>query len=153
MPNLPSAGLGPVRRLQVLAAAIPGATYDETIIYAPFDQLWAFLSDMDTAMPLLFPNFRTWRTVSHQGEQLQAAAAGYLGLRSIFDVMLKSGLCIMQDRRFIGGLAAQPDTAGTRFALLAAPRRPARHLGVPLRPVVRRLFRRSTRRLGAQLTT
>ncbi len=153
MTNLPTTELGPVRRLQVLAASIQGATYDETIVGAPFDQLWAFVSDMDTSIPLLFPNFRTWRTVSHNGEQLQAAAAGYLGLRSIFDVILKSGLCVMQDRRFIGGLAAQSETTGTRLALLAAPRGPARHLGVPIRPVVRRILRRSTCRLGAHLTT
>lgn len=153
MTNLPSTELGAVRRLQVLAASIPGAAYDETVVQAPFESLWAFVSDMDTSMPRLFPNFRTWRTAAHHGDHLQAAAVGYLGQRGVFDVTLKPGLCIMQDRRFIGGIAAQPGVTGTRFALLAAPRGPARHLGAPLRPLAQRLLRRSARRLGTHLTT
>jgi hypothetical protein len=57
MTKPPSAELGPVRRLQVLAASIPGAAYDESVVYAPFDELWAVVSDMDTSIPVLFPNF------------------------------------------------------------------------------------------------
>jgi hypothetical protein len=58
MTHYPVTELDPVRRLQVLAATIPGAAYREATLDTPHEQVWAFVADMDTAMPLLFPNFR-----------------------------------------------------------------------------------------------
>lgn len=153
MSNLPTTELNPLRRLQVLAASMPGATYDEAIVHAPSEQVWGLVSDMDTSMPLLFANFRSWRTIEHHGEHLRAVAVGHLGLRGVFEITLKPGICIMQDRRFVGGLAAMPNVGGTRFALFAAPRGVARHLGVLIRPVGRRVLRHSVHRLDAHITT
>lgn len=154
MTDYPVAELTPVQRLRVLAETIPGASYGETTVGMPYEQVWAVVSDMDDSMPVLFRNFRSWRTVERNGERLRAQAVGRLGMRSLFDVTLRPGLCIMQDRRFVGGMAAFDDgSCGTRFAVVAGLRGPGRHLGALLQPPVSQLVRRVGRRLDAHMGT
>lgn len=151
MTDYPVAELTPVQRLRVLAATIPGVTYCETTLGMPYEQVWAVVSDMDDSMPVLFRNFRSWRTVERDGERLRAYAVGRLGVRSVFDVTLRPGICIMQDRRFVGGMAAVADgSRGTRFAVLVGLRGPGRHLGRLLQVPVHGLIRRIARRLHTQ---
>lgn len=150
MTDYPVVELNPVRRLRVLADTIPGASYGEVTVDMPYEQVWAIVSDMDASMPVLFRNFRSWRTTERGGERLRAYAVGRLGLRSLFDVTLRPGICIMQDRRFVGGVAAVQVGAGTRFAVLAGPRGPGRHLGALLRPFGPWLVRRLARRVSQQ---
>ncbi|WP_020573611.1 hypothetical protein [Actinopolymorpha alba] len=153
----PVAELDTVRRLEVLAASMPGAMYAEEVVAAPFDTVWEVVEDMDSELPRLLPNFRSWRTLSRDGERLRAEARGYLGLRSGFDVVLRPGWCLMQDARVMGGMAASPGVGGTRFAVMAAPRGSGRGvLGPLLRPlhpvvagrILRRLRDRVAERSG-----
>jgi hypothetical protein len=146
--NWPTADLNPVRRLQVLAAATPGAVYGEHLVPHPFATVWAVVADMDREIPNLLPNYRSWRTTRIDGDHRVAAATGYLGLRGRFDVVLRDGWCLMQDARVIGGMAATPTGGGTRFAIFAAPRSRARHL---IRPLAGPLGRRMGHRVGARL--
>jgi hypothetical protein len=43
----PVAGLDPVRRMRVLAAAVPGAAYAGKLIPAPFSAVWEAVSDLE----------------------------------------------------------------------------------------------------------
>src|SRR4051794_26373395 len=47
----PTVDLDPVRRLRVLAAAIPGAAVAESVLDAPFDDVWSAATDFENAVP------------------------------------------------------------------------------------------------------
>src|SRR5581483_4937693 len=47
----PSVELDPVRRLRVLAAAIPGAAVAEAVLEAPFGPVWEAATDFENAVP------------------------------------------------------------------------------------------------------
>jgi hypothetical protein len=80
---------------------------------------------------------------------MTARARGRLGQRARFDVMLRPGWCVMQSRFLVGGMAAVPEGAGTRFAFLGGLRLPGmKLLGPLLRPAVTKLALRPIRRVG-----
>lgn len=121
--------------MRVLAASIPGVTYAEAHLDIPFEQVWAYISDLESSMPALITDFRSFRITERavsrgaEGEaesevRLKAKAVGLLGNRGAFDVILKPGWCLMQSRLVIGGMAATPDGDGTRFAGCGALRLP-----------------------------
>ena len=119
----PVAALDPVRRLRVLAASIPGATYAEEYLDIPYEQLWAYVDDVETSIPALITDVRSFRIVARHAagadpaeRRLSAKAVGLLGNRGAFEVVLKPGWCLMQSRLVIGGMAATAEGAGTRFA-------------------------------------
>jgi hypothetical protein len=128
----PVAELDQVRRMRILAASLPGVLFAEDYIDVPFDRVWAYVNDVETSIPALITDVRSFRVVSRGTvtgpataedgagleveERLKAKAVGLLGNRGAFDVVLKSGWCLMQSRLVIGGLAATPEGEGTRFA-------------------------------------
>jgi hypothetical protein len=115
-PQWPVAELDDVRRMKVLAASIPGASYAQEYLDIPFERVWAFAGDLETSLPALITDIRSFRIVGGSGEHLQALAVGLLGNRGRFDVTLRPGWCLMQSRFVIGGLAAVPQGEGTLFA-------------------------------------
>lgn len=115
-PQWPVADLDDVRRMRVLAAAIPGASYAEEHLDIPFDRLWSYVADLETSLPALITDIRSFRVLDASGEHLTARAVGLLGNRGRFDVTLRPGWCLMQSRFVIGGMAAVPQGAGTLFA-------------------------------------
>ena len=46
----PVAGLDAIGRLRVIEAAVPAAAAAETVIDAPFDRVWAYVSDMERSI-------------------------------------------------------------------------------------------------------
>ncbi|KAA2251446.1 hypothetical protein F0L68_37175 [Solihabitans fulvus] len=151
-PNWPVADLDPVRRLAVLAEAIPGAVFAEDVLDAPFDQVWAVAGDLENALPALLTDVRSMRFVEHDGERLVAEARSHLGLRDRFDVVLRPGWCLMQSGRLIGGMAAVADGDRTRFGFLGGLRLPGTRLAGPaLRRLGRPIGRRFLRRLGERV--
>jgi hypothetical protein len=102
--------------MRVLATSIPGASYAEEHLDIPFDRVWGFVSDMETSMPRLITDFRSFRILDRSGDRLTARAVGLLGHRGRFEVDLRSGWCLMQSRFVVGGFAAVPEGEGTRFA-------------------------------------
>lgn len=122
--NWPTADLDQVRRMRVLAASIPGVVYAEQYIDVPFERVWEFVHDVETSIPALVTDVRSFRIVgrAQRGaaadgeERLRAKAIGLLGNRGAFDVVLEPGWCVMQSRFVVGGMAAVPEGAGTRFA-------------------------------------
>lgn len=85
----PVADLDPVRKLRVMAAAIPGTDLTEWTIDAPPELVWQVASDLQAEMPRLVRDFRSVTITPGTGEHLVMHARGYLGQRARFDVVLR----------------------------------------------------------------
>lgn len=131
-PDWPVAALDPVRRLRIMAASIPGASYAEQVFAHALGDLWAVAADLETEFPMLLTDVRTLRIVHSDGEHLEAIAVGRLGQRARFDIVMRPGWCWMQSRFLHGGMAATPAPGGTRFAFMGALRLPGIRLAAPL---------------------
>jgi uncharacterized membrane protein len=59
----PVAELDTIRRLRVLAAAVPGAVVAETVIDAPFEPVWAVAADLEHQLPAYLPDVRSLRVI------------------------------------------------------------------------------------------
>jgi hypothetical protein len=124
-PNWPAAELDAIRRLRVLAAAVPGAVVAEATLDAPFELVWAVAGDLEGELPRYLRDVRSFRITRAAGTRLEADARGYAGLRARFDIVLRPGWCVMRSRFLLGAMAAAPDGDRTRFAFLAAVHVPA----------------------------
>ena len=149
----PEAGLDAIGRLRVIEAAVPAAAASETVIDAPFDRVWAYVTDMERSIAefdSLVGRVRIRQREPAPGGAedlvLQVWAPGS-PVALVFDVRLEPGLCLMRarGRLFLVGMAAVAEGDRTRF----------RHAeGVPLpggrllRPVVRRTSRADSRRIA-----
>jgi hypothetical protein len=127
----PVADLDAIRRLRALAAAVPGAFIAETVIDAPFEQVWAVAADLEHELPAYLPDVRSFAITHRDGLRLEARARGYAGLRARFDIVLRPGWCVMRSRFLLGGLAAVPDGERTRFAFLGGVHMPAQRAAAP----------------------
>lgn len=134
----PVAQLDPVRRLHVLAAALPGAVVAGTTLAAPFDTAWAVAADLEHELPRYLPDVRSFTITRDDGDRLEAHARGYGGLRARFDIILRPGWCVMRSRFLLGGMAAVPVGDHTRFAFLAGGRVPGQRVAAPLLSAVGR---------------
>ena len=130
-PTWPEAELDTIHRLRVLAAVVPGAVVAETVLDLPFDTVWAVAADLEGELPHYLPDVRSLRITRRDGESLEAAARGYVGLRARFDIVLRPGWCVMRSRFLFGAMAAVPDGGGTRFGFLAGAQLPAQRLAAP----------------------
>jgi hypothetical protein len=100
----PAATLGPVRRLRVLAAALPGVALVERVLPVPYERAWAFLSDIanvaryDPAVPWV-------KVLRREGERLRVLAGPVL-----FRARLTEGFVWMQapGRLYVVGQAVEP---------------------------------------------
>jgi hypothetical protein len=131
--NWPVADLDPMRRLRVLAASVRFPVFlDEIVLPVPVDQVWSIAGDLEHELPRCLPTVRSMRIIRSSGERLELLAAGTLGQRARFDVVLRPGWCVMRSRFVLGAMAAMPDPEGTRFAALGGFRLPGARLGTPL---------------------
>jgi hypothetical protein len=141
MTEWPVADLDPVRRMRVLASALPAGAYAQLRVDAPFERVWGYLADMDRSIPELISFIRRFEL----GADGSAVATGLLGNRGRFDVELRDGWCVMQDRFVVGGFAAVADGDGTLVAGCGAVRTRGVRKVVPLlfgeRSVLRTLTR------------
>ena len=147
--NLGSSALDPVRRLRVMAAGISGAHVTEQVLPAPFEEVWALMSDLEAEFGRFQPDMKSVRVTRHDGDRLEVRAHSYLGLRARFDVVLRPGWCWMQSRFVLIGMAATPVPDGTLVALTGGARIPGRAAIVPA--LVRREGAKSMRRLAERL--
>jgi hypothetical protein len=144
----PVAEFDQVRRLRVLAAGIAGARVAEQVIHAPFEQVWAIVSDLEHELGTFETDMRQV-TVRHAGDAVEAYARGRLGLRARFDVDLGPGWCWMQSRFIMIGVAAAPVPEGTLVAATGGLRVPGRAALIPIG--VGTTNRRALRRLAARV--
>ncbi|MEU5950798.1 hypothetical protein [Streptomyces sp. NPDC047525] len=145
----PAADLDPVRRLHVLAAAIPGAHVTEGFVAAPCDRVTALLGDLEGAFGQIAPDMRGLRVVRRDGARVEALARSKYGMRARLRGEQRPGWCWLQSRFLLIGAAAAPDGDGTRVAFTGGVRVPGRAALVPLG--VRREGERSLQRLKGLL--
>ena len=131
VPTWPAAELDAIRRLRVLAAAVPGAVVAEATLDAPFARVWSVAADLEHELPRYLTDVRSLRITGVQGERLRAHARGYAGLRARFDIVLRPGWCVMRSRFLLGAMAAVGDGDHTRFAFLTGAHIPAQRLAGP----------------------
>ena len=143
----PDVTLGPVRRMRALAAAVPGAVIRERVMEAPFDAVWGLTSDLEHGVPRFEPLVASARILRRDGEELVLETRAPLGLRTVFDVVLRDGFCWMQARRrlYVVGMAAE-SIAGRR-TLFAHVEGVPRAGGGLLRPVIARAVRSDLRNI------
>lgn len=118
-----------VTRLRLMAVGLHTTLYAEERLELPYDEVWEVASDLAGELPHLVPLLREFRVPPGDADRKRALAVGPLGFRSVFEVRLAPGWCLMQSRLVVGGMAAVPEGDGTRFAMLGAARPAA------LRPV------------------
>ncbi|WP_431894709.1 hypothetical protein [Nonomuraea sp. bgisy101] len=148
----PVAELDSVRRLRVIARSTPGVAYAEQVIDAPYDRVWAAAADLESQMPMLITDIRSFTVTSASEERLEALARSPLGLRARFDVRLRPGWCLMRSRFLLGGMAAVPEGEGTRFAFFGGLRLPGiRLVDTALRPLTEPLAARALKRFADRL--
>ena len=129
----PSVELDPVRRLHVLAAAIPGAALAEALLDAPFDDVWAAATDFENAVPRIELFIGRARVVAREGEHVRVQVTPPMLRRpQPLDVVLRPGWCWMVSPMLVAGMAAVPDGERTRFAHLEAVTMPGGRLARPL---------------------
>ena len=138
----PEAELTPVARARVLAAAIPGAGYQEAVFDVPYAEAWPRLAELERSVPAADKLVRAIRMKSRirlddGAEELRFRAVSPLGLVTPFTARLEDGFCLMQakGRGYVVVMAAEPtDDGRTRFGQIeAVPRR----VGRLLRPLMR----------------
>ena len=138
MSEQPRVEIDPIRRLRVLAAAIPGAAVAEGVLDAPFDAVWETVRDLEHVggieILVANPQIRSRRPDPDTGgERLELEyTARPLGKREVLDVDLRPGWCYMQSQLGIAAMAAVAERERTRFAHLEAVRFPGRRLFGPL---------------------
>lgn len=129
MSQWPVADLDAVRRMRVLASALPSGAYGRLRIEAPFERVWDYLADMDRSIPDLIGFIRRFELAA---DATTAVATGLAGNRGRFTVDLRDGWCLMQDRFVVGGFAAVPDGDATLLAGCGAIRTAGLRRVVPL---------------------
>ncbi|MFF3620913.1 hypothetical protein [Streptomyces sp. NPDC002467] len=118
------AGLDPIRRLKVIAAATSAPMYAERHFDVPMDRLWDVASDLENELPHVISGLRSFTVVSRREGRLSARAVGRLGLAESFDVVLRPGWCLMQSKTLTGAMSAVPEGHGTTFAFMSGLRVP-----------------------------
>ena len=118
----PTVELDPITRLRVMSRLLPGVAMAERTFDAPFDDVWGFVSDLETSVPQIDTDVRRVRILSRDGERLRIRAYGHLlGFTHrvpTADVELRPGWCWMHSPVYVVGMAAIPDGDRTRFAHL-----------------------------------
>jgi len=114
----PDASLDPIRRLRVVAAALPNAGVGEIVLDHPYDDVWAWLMDHEHAVPRFDREVRRIRVRGHdeQGRVLLTAWQRHNPLPMPFVVTIEDGWCLMQarGRLFTVLQAAVPVDGGAR---------------------------------------
>ncbi len=128
----PDDHLDPLRRLRILAAALPGTSVVERVLDAPFDTVWAVAGDLEGGVHQFEGSVTRAQIIARHDERLTLLSYGRLGPPIRFEVLLRPGWCWMQSRLLIVGMAARPEGHQTRFAHLEGTRLPAGRLARPL---------------------
>jgi hypothetical protein len=129
----PSVDLDPVRRLRVLAAAVPGAALAEALLDAPFGPVWEAATDFENAVPRIELFIGRAEIVSREGERVSVRITPPMMRRpQRLDVVLRPGWCWMVSPMAVAGMAAVPEGERTRFAHLEALTLPGGRFAAPL---------------------
>jgi hypothetical protein len=143
----PTAIVDGAARARILAEAIPGAALAEAELDAPYDEVWAWLSDLEGSVPQFDTHVGRLKVTRRDGNKLTVVARGpVFPLRLTFDAVMEDGSCFMQARRrlYLVCMTVTPLDGGRRSLVT--------HMeGVPLpftrwlRPYLRWVVRRDVR--------
>jgi hypothetical protein len=112
----PTAALDPVARMRALAAGLPNAAMDETVLDVPFERFWSFIEDLENNVPRFEGAVNRLRILERRDERLRIEARTPIGLWVSFDCVLRSGWCLMRSDSGQIGMAARPESpTQTRF--------------------------------------
>lgn len=140
----PAAALDGVRRLEVLAAVLPGVHLERRDVDLPFERVWAFMSDIERNVPRFDRDVASVRVTHRHENRLRIVTRTRRGLVIPFRVKIERGFMLMQApaRAYVVGSAARA---------LGADRTTYAHLeGVP-RPVGRIRENRTARHVVADV--
>jgi hypothetical protein len=136
MTSWPVVEVDAVRRLRIVAAALPYVALDEAVFDAPLDRVWGLVGDLVHGVPQFERGIDEVEILREEEERLEVVTR-YTPLRlpMRFAVELRRGWCLMQSPYAQIGMAAVSEDGGrkTRFAHFEGS--PA--LGVLARPYFR----------------
>jgi hypothetical protein len=119
----PTARLDRIARLRALAAALPGAIVNEQVLDAPFDDVWAFIADLERSIPAFDGAVDRAAIDRHDGDHLDMRTwKDPVPIPWRYGVTLRPGWCWMATRPtlHVVGMAAEPDGDRTRYAHMEA---------------------------------
>jgi hypothetical protein len=105
--RLEQAGIDPVDRLTVLAAALPGAAVRQRRIAAPFDAVWRVIADLEQSSPRYEPGVARMRVTERHGQRLHLLVGYTDGREEPMEVRLRPGWCLMQSATIVVAFAAR----------------------------------------------
>lgn len=101
------AGIDPVDRLTILAAALPGAVVRQRQIAAPFDAVWRVIADLERSIPRYEPGVAHVRVIERHGQVLRVLVRDTGGRGEMMDARLRPGWCLMQSATLVVAFAAR----------------------------------------------
>ena len=116
--QLEQAGIDPVDRLTVLAAALPGAAVRQRRIAAPYDAVWPVIADMEHFAPRYEPGVARMHVTERHGERLHLLVGYTDGREEPMEVRLRRGWCLMQSPTVVVAFAARTVGGQTLLAHL-----------------------------------
>ena len=152
----PSATLGDLQRLRLLAEALPGVVLVERTLDAPIERVRSTVFDLERSVPQFDRDVAWLRIAGRRRGRLDIRArAPWSPVPFRFDVDLRPGWCWMVSRPqfYVIGMAAEPTEDGrTRFGHLEGLSLPApRWLRPLVRPVLAISHRRHRRHVAHDL--
>jgi hypothetical protein len=150
----PTAGLDPLARARVLAAAMPGAAFAQRTVDAPFATTWGWIEDLPRSVPTFDRDVSAIRIRTRvdrgAGVQDLTATVRTHGIPYPFTIRLEPGFCLMQARAraYVVMMAAAPvagDPSRTRLVHVEGVPLPGAGL---LRPVLARLVEGDVNRIA-----
>jgi len=109
----PNSDIDPVEKMRALAASLPYVAADETVFDVPFETFWHFIEDLEVNTPRIEGAVRQLKILDRNGDRLRLKARSPIGFWDEFDVILRSGFCVMQGRSGQIGMAARPESETT----------------------------------------
>ena len=117
----PAATLDGVRRLEVLAAVLPGVHLESRVVDLPFERVWTFMSDIERNVPRFDRDVASVHVTHRHENRLRIVTRTRRGLVIPFQVDIEPGFMLMQApaRAYVVGSAAHALGADrTRYAHL-----------------------------------
>jgi hypothetical protein len=106
----------PVAKMRAIAEGVPYCAVRETILDAPFERVWDFVSDLEHNTARIEGGVRRVEILDRAEESLRIRSHLIMGFSIEADVVLRRGWCLMNSRVGQIGMAARPEgDARTRF--------------------------------------
>jgi hypothetical protein len=138
----PETTLDPIDRLRVMAGVLSGVAVTEVHLDAPFEEVWAFVEDLDRSAATIDPLLAEVRVTKRDGTHWKGKVrTRFLPLWLPLDIEMNEGLCWMQARgrlrrfQYVGMAAVADPAGGTRYGHLEG-------VDIPGGRYLRWLFRR-----------